>query len=357
MRAINQLHHDERGRPFRNCRIKSVAVLDDPFPDPPGLDKLVPALSPTLSSLDDRPDADEKDPLAGLPEEEVHRIRAAAAAKSRAVVLEMIGDLPDVDVAPPDNVLFVCKLNPATVDEDLELIFSRFGVVKKAEVIRDHKTGDSLNYAFIEFEQREACEQVRQPHDANSEAMLVTCTQAYEKMNNVIIDDRRIRCDFSQSVMKEWKQCVAAPTCRNNSAPTSPLRAPLDASTSTGTACSCARRRLRRVRSAREVSTSAADCSSRVTAAAAPSTRCWLVMNLGRRQARVLLGLLLQAEGDQEVEIGLVEIEKAADMIAEGGRATGGESGEGREAAAGKGTEIGGGIRTVIGADDAPATI
>jgi peptidyl-prolyl cis-trans isomerase-like 4 len=164
VRAINQLHHDERGRPFRNCRIKSVAVLDDPFPDPPGLDKLIPAVSPTVPTLDDRPDADEKDPLAGLPEEEVQRIRAAAAAKSRAVVLEMIGDLPDVDVAPPDNVLFVCKLNPATVDEDLELIFSRFGVVKKAEVIRDHKTGDSLNYAFIEFEQREACEQVLQQH-------------------------------------------------------------------------------------------------------------------------------------------------------------------------------------------------
>jgi peptidyl-prolyl cis-trans isomerase-like 4 len=164
VRAINQLHHDERGRPFRNCRIKSVAVLDDPFPDPPGLDKLIPDVSPTVPTLDDRPDADEKDPLAGLPEEEVQRIRAAAAAKSRAVVLEMIGDLPDVDVAPPDNVLFVCKLNPATVDEDLELIFSRFGVVKKAEVIRDHKTGDSLNYAFIEFEQREACEQVLQQH-------------------------------------------------------------------------------------------------------------------------------------------------------------------------------------------------
>jgi hypothetical protein len=30
-------------------------------------------------------------------------------------------------------------------------------------------------------------------------------------MNNVIIDDRRIRCDFSQSVMKEWKQCAARP--------------------------------------------------------------------------------------------------------------------------------------------------
>jgi peptidyl-prolyl cis-trans isomerase-like 4 len=168
VRAINQLHLDERGRPFRNCRIKSVAVLDDPFPDPTGLDLLVPAQSPTPLALDDRPDADEKDPLAGLPEEEVERIRAAAAAKSRAVVLEMIGDLPDVDVAPPDNVLFVCKLNPATVDEDLELIFSRFGVVKKAEVIRDHKTGDSLNYAFIEFEQREACEQVPAARNASS---------------------------------------------------------------------------------------------------------------------------------------------------------------------------------------------
>jgi hypothetical protein len=35
---------------------------------------------------------------------------------------------------------------------------------------------------------------------------VITRAQAYEKMNNVIIDDRRIRCDFSQSVMKEWKQ-------------------------------------------------------------------------------------------------------------------------------------------------------
>lgn len=42
-----------------------------------------------------------------------------------------MGDLPDADVAPPDNVLFVCKLNPITQDEDLELIFSRFGKVKK----------------------------------------------------------------------------------------------------------------------------------------------------------------------------------------------------------------------------------
>jgi hypothetical protein len=43
------------------------------------------------------------------------------------VVLEMIGDLPEADVKPPSNMLFVCKLNPVTTEEDLEIIFSRCG--------------------------------------------------------------------------------------------------------------------------------------------------------------------------------------------------------------------------------------
>ena len=89
---------------------------------------------------------------------------------------------------PPDNVLFVCKLNQVTNDDDLELIFSRFGNILNCEVIRDRVTGDSLCYAFIEFENKEDCE------------------QAYFKMDNVIIDDRRIHVDFSQSVSKlYWK--------------------------------------------------------------------------------------------------------------------------------------------------------
>ncbi|CAB4056035.1 PPIL4 [Lepeophtheirus salmonis] len=100
----------------------------------------------------------------------------------------MIGDLPDADCAPPENVLFVCKLNPVTTDEDLEIIFARFGKVVTCEVIRDRKTGDSLQYAFIEFDSHEACE------------------KAYFKMDNVLIDDRRIHVDFSQSVSKyKWK--------------------------------------------------------------------------------------------------------------------------------------------------------
>jgi RNA recognition motif-containing protein len=73
------------------------------------------------------------------------------------------------------NVLFVVKLNPHTTDEDLEIIFSRFGEIKCCEIIRDWKTGDSLNYAFIEFADRASCE------------------EAYLKMDNVSIDDRRIK--------------------------------------------------------------------------------------------------------------------------------------------------------------------
>ena len=40
-----------------------------------------------------------------------------------------VGDIHDVDEAPPENVLFVCKLNPVTTAEDLEIIFSRFGKI------------------------------------------------------------------------------------------------------------------------------------------------------------------------------------------------------------------------------------
>ena len=120
----------------------------------------------------------------GMSQEQVEEVIAEKESKAQATILEMIGDLPDADVAPPENVLFVCKLNPVTSDDDLEIIFSRFGKVKSCEVIRDHKTGDSLQYAFVEFEDQNACE------------------KAYFKMDNVLIDDRRIHVDFSQSVSK-----------------------------------------------------------------------------------------------------------------------------------------------------------
>merc|ERR1719318_1880884 len=125
---------------------------------------------------------------AGKTEEEINEIIADKEAKARATILEMVGDIPDAEIAPPENVLFVCKLNPVTCDDDLEIIFSRFGPVVSCEVIKDRVSGESLQYAFVEFADRAACE------------------QAYFKMDNVLIDDRRIHVDFSQSVSKyRWK--------------------------------------------------------------------------------------------------------------------------------------------------------
>lgn len=103
---------------------------------------------------------EDEDPLEELPEEEAEELRRQQEAKASALTLEMVGDLPFANVRPPENVLFVCKLNPVTRDEDLELIFSRFGTIMSCQVIRDKRTGDSLQYAFIEFDKREEAEQV-----------------------------------------------------------------------------------------------------------------------------------------------------------------------------------------------------
>ena len=106
-------------------------------------------------------------------------------SKSNAQVLEMVGDIPDADGKPPENVLFVCKLNPVTTAEDLEIIFSRFGSIVSCEVIKDHSTaGKSLQYAFVTYKREE------------------DCIHAFLKMDNVIIDDRRIHVDFGQSLAK-----------------------------------------------------------------------------------------------------------------------------------------------------------
>lgn len=58
--------------------------------------------------------AEDEDPLATLPEEEEEQERRKRAAAAAALTLEMVGDLPFANVRPPENVLFVCKLNPVT---------------------------------------------------------------------------------------------------------------------------------------------------------------------------------------------------------------------------------------------------
>lgn len=75
--------------------------------------------------------ADEKvDETAGLSAKEIEELKEEREAKARATILEIVGDLPDAEIAPPENVLFVCKLNPVTTDDDLAIIFNRFGKIK-----------------------------------------------------------------------------------------------------------------------------------------------------------------------------------------------------------------------------------
>ena len=172
---LNDVFTDQEGRPFKDVRIRHVVILgmkiegtrhpilmpqpvDDPFPDPVGLTR--PPSSPTQPPDNSTRIAEDEDALATLPEEEEERERRKKAAAASALTLEMVGDLPFANVRPPENVLFVCKLNPVTRDEDLELIFSRFGTIMSCQVIRDKRTQDSLQYAFIEFDKREDAEQV-----------------------------------------------------------------------------------------------------------------------------------------------------------------------------------------------------
>jgi peptidyl-prolyl cis-trans isomerase-like 4 len=68
------------------------------------------------------------------------------------------------------------------------MIFSQFGKVLSSEIIKDPKTGHSLQYAFVEF------------------ATVDACQRAYFKMENVLVDDSRIHVDFCQSVAGVWRK-------------------------------------------------------------------------------------------------------------------------------------------------------
>ncbi|KYQ92410.1 Multidomain cyclophilin type peptidyl-prolyl cis-trans isomerase [Tieghemostelium lacteum] len=173
-------------RPLKNIRIHHTILLDNPYDDS-GIERV--PMSPQYIERDEfRPEANEDssqwDANQGKTKEQLEEELEKKDARSRSEMLEILGVLPDADVVPPEHVLFVCKLNPNTKSKDLFIIFSQCGKVLNAEVIRDAVTGDSLCYAFIEFSTKEECE------------------RAYLTKDNIVVDDRRIHVDFSQSVAK-----------------------------------------------------------------------------------------------------------------------------------------------------------
>lgn len=185
LEQINHAFIDESGRPLKDIRIRHTIVLDEAeIPDPLGFVEPPQSPVPTEAQLRTVRIADDEELDPKADQETVEKLRREREARAQALTLEMVGDLPFAEVAPPENVLFVAKLNPVTRDEDLNLIFSRFGKILSCEVIRDKKSGDSLQYAFIEFAEKKEAE------------------QAYFKMQSVLIDDCRIHVDFSQSVSR-----------------------------------------------------------------------------------------------------------------------------------------------------------
>ena len=187
---INDSYVDETNRPYRNIRIIHTIIFNDPFDDLEGMEKLIPEKSPVYKPdlsdnkhLEDDFDIDkffkEND-----TEDKIKEKLREQESKNKAVMLELMEDLPNSNVKPPKNVLFVCRLNPVTQAKDLENIFGQFGEIKDCKIVRDKKTKQSLKYGFIEFAKIEDCE------------------NAYLKMDGALIDDFRIKVDFSQSVKK-----------------------------------------------------------------------------------------------------------------------------------------------------------
>lgn len=130
MDRLDGVFVDDSGRPLVDIRVLHTHVLDDPFPDPPELprpespmvgqkpvqetveERLKEAGEGAAASATDAAATGSAEDAAGAKAMTEHL--AEEEAKSRATVLEMVGDLPDADAKPPDDVLFVCKLNPVT---------------------------------------------------------------------------------------------------------------------------------------------------------------------------------------------------------------------------------------------------
>ena len=200
LNEINNVYCDKQGKPYQNIRIRHTTVIFDPWENDLKyfnklevtlFNKMKPEQSPEpeidkhdIERIRDDEELYDKDKTEQQAMDEINELNVRTDKK----ILVMVNDIPDEDIRPPDNVLFVCKLNPITQDSDLKAIFSEHGKIVDCTIIRDWKTGDSLQYAFIEYENKQSCE------------------EAFLNKNAILIDERRIKVDFSQSVSHFWRR-------------------------------------------------------------------------------------------------------------------------------------------------------
>jgi len=94
---INSAMVDENDAPYQNIRIWHTEILDDPYPDPDGLESLIPPKSPEVIKDEEFKKIEDAEDEAELQER-----MAKTIAKSQATTLELLHDLPDADITPPD---------------------------------------------------------------------------------------------------------------------------------------------------------------------------------------------------------------------------------------------------------------
>lgn len=114
LEKINDTFCDDKGRPLQDIRIKHTIILEDPYDDPPGLIEPPDSPTPSKAQLDTVRIGDDDIIEEDADPETAEKQRQEREARAQALTLEMVGDLPFAEVKPPENVLFVCKLNPVT---------------------------------------------------------------------------------------------------------------------------------------------------------------------------------------------------------------------------------------------------
>ena len=64
--------------------------------------------------------------------------------------------------------IFVARLHSGTTADDLKSLFEQYGEVKFTKVVRDHETGFSKRYGFVEMEnQEEALQAIEALNDSD----------------------------------------------------------------------------------------------------------------------------------------------------------------------------------------------
>lgn len=88
---------------------------------------------------------------------------------------------PNKDViGDPQLTLFVARLNKKTTEEDLRMVFSKFGDVRRLRLVRDAVTGFSKGYAFVEYKEERSI------------------MKAWRDGNKMVLDQHELFVDFEQ---------------------------------------------------------------------------------------------------------------------------------------------------------------